>query len=72
MGLLPDYRGHGLGERLIRTALDTATRAEFERVSLSVYASNTRALPCTERWDSSLKEPACEAARSTARTTTST
>ena len=44
MGLLPDYRGHGLGERLIRAALDAATRAGFERVSLSVYASNTRAM----------------------------
>jgi ribosomal protein S18 acetylase RimI-like enzyme len=44
MGLLPDYRGRGLGERLIRAALDAATRAGFERVSLSVYASNTRAM----------------------------
>ena len=44
MGLLPDYRGTGLGERLIRTALDAATRAGLERVSLSVYASNTRAM----------------------------
>jgi ribosomal protein S18 acetylase RimI-like enzyme len=44
MGLLPDYRGRGLGERLIRAALDAARGAKFERVSLSVYASNTRAL----------------------------
>ncbi len=44
MGLLPDYRGRGLGERLIRAALDAARGAGFERVSLSVYASNTRAM----------------------------
>ena len=44
MGLLPGYRGKGLGERLLRTALDAARRAGFERVSLSVYAQNTRAL----------------------------
>ncbi len=44
MGLLPGYRGHGLGERMLRTTLDAARRAAFERVSLSVYASNQRAL----------------------------
>ena len=44
MGLLPDYRGHGLGERLIRAALDAARHAGFERISLSVYAQNTRAI----------------------------
>jgi ribosomal protein S18 acetylase RimI-like enzyme len=49
MGLLPDYRGHGLGERLIRTALDAARGAGFERVSLSVYANNTRAMALYRR-----------------------
>ena len=29
MGLLPDYRGHGLGERLIRAALDAASGARI-------------------------------------------
>ena len=43
MGLLPDYRGRGLGERLMRATLEAARRAGFERVSLSVYSSNTRA-----------------------------
>jgi ribosomal protein S18 acetylase RimI-like enzyme len=43
MGLLPDYRGRGLGERLIRMALAAARLADFERISLSVYASNERA-----------------------------
>ena len=43
MGVAEDYRGHGLGERLIRATLDAARGAGIERVSLSVYASNTRA-----------------------------
>ncbi|HQR11347.1 MAG TPA: GNAT family N-acetyltransferase [Casimicrobiaceae bacterium] len=44
MGLLPVYRGRGLGERLMRTTLDAARGAGFERISLSVYAQNTRAM----------------------------
>ena len=43
MGVLDGYRGRGLGERLIRAALDAAREAGFERISLSVYARNTRA-----------------------------
>jgi ribosomal protein S18 acetylase RimI-like enzyme len=43
MGVLADYRGRGLGERLIRAALAAAAVAGFERVSLSVYGTNTRA-----------------------------
>lgn len=43
MGLLPDYRGRGLGELLIRAALDAARAAGFERVSLTVYGRNARA-----------------------------
>jgi len=43
MGLHPDYRGKGLGERLIRASLDAARAAGFERIELSVYGENTRA-----------------------------
>jgi ribosomal protein S18 acetylase RimI-like enzyme len=43
MGVLADYRGRGLGERLIRATLAAAASAGFERISLSVYGSNTRA-----------------------------
>jgi len=43
MGVLADYRGRGIGERLIRAALAAAGAAGFERISLSVYGSNTRA-----------------------------
>jgi len=44
MGLLQEYRGRGIGERLIRATLDAARVAGFERISLSVYARNTAAM----------------------------
>jgi ribosomal protein S18 acetylase RimI-like enzyme len=43
MGLLPDYRGRGIGERLLRASLDAARAAGFERIELSVYGRNQRA-----------------------------
>ena len=43
MGLLPEYRGRGIGERLIRAAIEAAREAAFERIELSVYARNARA-----------------------------
>jgi ribosomal protein S18 acetylase RimI-like enzyme len=43
MGLHRDYRGRGLGERLIRAALDAARAGGFERIELSVYGRNARA-----------------------------
>jgi RimJ/RimL family protein N-acetyltransferase len=42
MLLAPDYRGQGLGERLLRATLD-ACRGKFERVQLNVYSHNERA-----------------------------
>ena len=44
MGLLPDYRGRGIGTRLLRAAIDAARTAGFERIELSVYAGNARAV----------------------------
>ena len=43
MGLLPEYRGRGIGERLIRASIDAARVAGFERIELTVYARNVRA-----------------------------
>ena len=42
MGLRAASRGRGLGERLLRAALDQARAAGVERVSLSVYAQEHR------------------------------
>ena len=44
MGLLPDARGKGLGERLARAAIGRAWAEGLERVELEVFASNERAI----------------------------
>ncbi|HEY1327903.1 MAG TPA: GNAT family protein [Casimicrobiaceae bacterium] len=43
IGVLPGYRGRGIGERLMRAALEAARAAGFERVELNVYGRNKRA-----------------------------
>lgn len=43
MGLLPEYRGQGIGERLLRESIDAARKMGFERIELTVYARNARA-----------------------------
>ena len=49
MGLLPPFRGQGLGTRLIRTALDAAKAVGMTRVELSVRESNPPALELYKR-----------------------
>lgn len=44
LGLLPDYRGQGFGERLVREALTAARAFGFTRIELRVFMTNTRAL----------------------------
>jgi RimJ/RimL family protein N-acetyltransferase len=44
MGLRDGYRRRGLGERLLRAALDAARGVGLERISLTVYARNTGAI----------------------------
>lgn len=43
MGLAPDWRGKGLGERLIRETLADGWAFGFTRIELGVYVHNTRA-----------------------------
>ena len=43
MGILPEFRGRGLGERLIRETITAARVAGFERIELHVYAKNQAA-----------------------------
>jgi RimJ/RimL family protein N-acetyltransferase len=43
MGLLPAYRGHGLGARLLREALTAADAFGYLRIELGVFATNTNA-----------------------------
>lgn len=44
IGLLPDYRGRGIGRRLIEATIAAADAAGFERIELTVIAGNTRAM----------------------------
>jgi ribosomal protein S18 acetylase RimI-like enzyme len=44
MGLLPDYRGQGIGKRLAVETIQAAREAGIERVELDVFASNEPAV----------------------------
>ena len=43
MGLLPSWRGQGLGERLLRDSLAAADAFGYLRIELGVFATNLRA-----------------------------
>jgi ribosomal protein S18 acetylase RimI-like enzyme len=44
IGLLPDYRGRGIGARLALTAISAARVNGIERIELEVWASNQHAI----------------------------
>jgi len=44
MGLLPEWRGRGLGERLLHDAISASDRFGFLRVELGVFATNAAAV----------------------------
>jgi RimJ/RimL family protein N-acetyltransferase len=49
MGIIPAYRGRGLGSRLIRTTIEQAQRAGFVRIECDVRADNARAIALYEK-----------------------
>ncbi|RWK06020.1 GNAT family protein [Mesorhizobium sp.] len=49
MGIVPDYRGRGLGLRLISAALAEARKLGFVRIELSVHSDNARAVSLYEK-----------------------
>ena len=49
MGLLPAYRGKGLGRRLMEAALAAAHEEGFVRVELTAHADNLRAIALYEK-----------------------
>ncbi|WP_283194430.1 GNAT family N-acetyltransferase [Rhizobium sp. AN80A] len=49
MGILPGFRGQGLGERLIRVTIDDALAKGLVRIELNVHADNVRAIRLYER-----------------------
>ena len=44
MGLLPAFRGQGIGEQLLRATLGAAADFGFTRIQLGVFATNARAI----------------------------
>lgn len=44
MGLYENYRGQGIGAKLVTSTLNKAKQFGLEKVELSVYTSNTRAV----------------------------
>ena len=44
MGLLPQYRGQGIGRRLAEKTIELAKQIGLERIELDVYASNKPAI----------------------------
>jgi RimJ/RimL family protein N-acetyltransferase len=49
MGLLPEFRGKGLGRRLMEAALAAAHDEGFVRVELTAHADNLRAIALYEK-----------------------
>ena len=50
MGLLPDYRGQGVGKRMMEAALARSWEIGLERVELEVYPSNAPAIHLYEKF----------------------
>ncbi len=44
MGVLSQFRGQGIGSRLLEAALSAASKANMPRVELTVYVTNTPAI----------------------------
>jgi RimJ/RimL family protein N-acetyltransferase len=49
MGLLPEYRGQGHGQRLAEATVEAARKAGIERIELEVFASNLPAIRLYEK-----------------------
>jgi len=49
MGIIPEYRGRGLGNRLIAAALVQARQAGLIRIELSVHSDNPQAIGLYEK-----------------------
>lgn len=50
MGLLPEYRGQGLGSKLLSSTLENAKTFGLEKVELHVYTTNTSAVALYKRF----------------------
>ena len=60
MGILKDFRGQGIGKRLLQATIDEARRISLEKIELSVYSSNEAAIALYRKAgfvDEGLKKP---------------
>jgi RimJ/RimL family protein N-acetyltransferase len=44
MGLIPEYRGQGLGSKLLSSVIEHSKRFGLEKIELNVYTTNTSAI----------------------------
>ncbi|MFS8045743.1 N-acetyltransferase family protein [Rhizobium sp. BR 314] len=63
MGILPAFRGQGIGRRLIEATLKAARDVGIERVELSVHADNSRAIALYEKVGFVREGRACKSVR---------
>ncbi len=49
IGLLPEWRGKGLGKALLDVTIAAAERLDFSRIELTVFSDNLRAIALYER-----------------------
>jgi len=49
IGLLPDWRGHGIGRRMLAASLNGARRGGLARIELEVYKDNHNAIALYRR-----------------------
>lgn len=50
MGIAPEFRGQGIGRRLLDATIDGARAAGLTRIELEVFSSNTNAIALYERY----------------------
>jgi len=50
MGIAPEFRGKGIGRRLMDATIDGAREAGLARIGLEVFSSNTNAIRLYERY----------------------
>ena len=50
MGIAPEFRGQGIGRRLMDATIEGARAAGLTRIGLEVFSSNTNAISLYERY----------------------
>jgi RimJ/RimL family protein N-acetyltransferase len=50
MGIAPEFRGQGIGRRLMDATIEAAREAGLARIGLEVFSSNTNAIRLYERY----------------------